>query len=385
MPGARLSKWWRGARRAGLAAGLTWSGFGAPAWGQVVAETAERYELRWVNEGGAESCVSGAALARLLEQTLGKPADSSGPPELLVEGRAEPASLPLRFRLRLSFKDARTGELVGERELTTSDADCGVLTPSALLVLAMSIDPEAARDGLPRAVVEELRRSQTRGDTAPTGSATAAPRMPPTTTSEPTPTRHPEPVTAPSRPALPTRPNAGDSPAVLMALASSLDVMPELAVGASLGGRIPFGAWSMSVSALGWLSQSLAVPSSPYLVDDTVDFHAVQASLVLCRRAFDGSALYLGLCGGAGVGIRWLAAHAFAEQHNPKRAFFGPELGVELGMPLGRHWLMSAGLNALLALRRDRFGYVDHDQEQRELFAPGLVSARAFLGLGVAP
>ena len=44
----------------------------------------DRYRLRWEREGGAETCVSGAVLSRLLEQVLGAHPSKAGASPLLL-------------------------------------------------------------------------------------------------------------------------------------------------------------------------------------------------------------------------------------------------------------------------------------------------------------
>src|SRR4051812_7213110 len=122
-------------------------------------EEAKSYQLRWVREGGAETCVSGAALERLLEQVLAGRVETGAAP-MLLEGVAKTAAEPLSYTMQVTVRDARTGDVLGERELTTADPKCSVLTPALLLVLAMSIDPTSAKQGLPPAVTEELRRGR---------------------------------------------------------------------------------------------------------------------------------------------------------------------------------------------------------------------------------
>lgn len=66
---------------------------------------AERYQLRWLREGGAEGCVSGAALARLLERIVGSRAPGQVGP-LLLDGRATLAPPPLQFKVTIGVRDA---------------------------------------------------------------------------------------------------------------------------------------------------------------------------------------------------------------------------------------------------------------------------------------
>jgi hypothetical protein len=345
----------------------------------------ERYELRWVRGGGAESCVSGAALARLLPQILASEANPRASEPVLLDGIAEPAAAPLRYRVRISVRDVKTNELLGERELTSAEEKCSALTPAVLLVLAMSVDPNSARDGLPAAVANELERDRDEDvDVYPKVAATEQ-----GTTGSSVVAAVPAPLrssTAPAR--ADSAPPASLSvrarrPALRAALAASAQVQPELSPGVFVGGRVPWSRnWAASISLLGWLPRSVAVADSPYLLDDSVDFHAVQLALGVCRRLLDTNALELDGCGGGGFGVRWLAATALANKGNPYRAFFGPELGASGSWRLGSGWSVDAGIQATLSIRDDSFDYTDHFANQHRLFAPSRVSGFAYLGMG---
>jgi hypothetical protein len=347
---------------------------------------AERYELRWVRGGGAESCVSGAALARLLPQILASEPSPGTTERVLLDGIAEPAAAPLRYRVHISVRDPKTNELLGERELTSAEEKCSALTPAVLLVLAMSVDPNAARDGLPTAVANELERAHEEdvdvypkaAPTEPSAQGTAVVAALPASSPTATEQARTDSVAAAATGSVRAR-----RPALRAALAASTQVQPELSPGVLVGGRVPWSRnWSASISLLGWLPSSVAVAESPYVLDNAVDFHAVQLALGVCRRLLGTNALELDGCGGGGFGVRWLAATALANKGNPYRAFFGPELGVSGSWLLGSGWSIDGGIQALVSLRGDSFEYTDHFETQHTLFAPSRVLGFAYLGMG---
>jgi hypothetical protein len=355
----------------------------------------ERYQLRWVRESGAESCVSGAALARLLGQVVepdAAPADGA----LVLQGVAEVASAPLRYRVLISVRDAASGELIGERELTTSEPKCAVLTPAVLLVLAMSVDPEAGRNGLPTAVADELRRGREEDvdvwplPATPPGSVTGSKSQELSMAAAHTAAAAGElralettrKIDTMARPAVRAR---AERPSLRLALAGSGQVQPELSPGLLLGGRAPWSEkWAASFSALAWLPSAVEVEPSPYVLDDAIDFNAVQLSLAACRRLL-GERIRLEACGGIGAGVRWLSAPALASQGNPYRGFVGPELGLSARWLVGSSWSVDAGAHAAGSLRDDSFVYVDHRDAARALFEPGWVSGFTYLGVGWEP
>lgn len=369
-----------GARQAQLVAVVAVMGAVAQSPAQTAGESSDRYRLHWVRESGAESCVSGAVLARLLPQVVVAGAGEAGAPVLLLEGVAESAAAPLSFRVRISVRDAASGELLGERELTTAESKCSALTPAVMLVLAMSVDPDAAQGGLPASVQDELRRGREEDvDVWPATGMAAPTARAPRKIQPPAPTR-PAPLLAGASAAPPSN---GSTAELRGGLALSYDVQPKLAPGLMLGGRLVWSkGWSASLAGFGWLPRTVSVVPSPYALDDGVDFNAVQLVLSLCRRLVEWGPAQAEACAGADIGVRWLMATALANQDNPLRAFYGPELGLAGSLQLGGGWSIHTSIDAALSLRDDRFTYTDHTDRQQVLFDPGLFSGRALLGVG---
>jgi len=356
-------------------------------------EEAKRYRLRWLREGGAESCVSGAALERLLEQVLGVRGERSSSP-VLLQGVAQVAAPPLRFAMRVTVRDEKTDDVLGERELTTVEAKCSTLTPALLLVLAMSVDPDAGRDGLPPAVTEELRRGREEDVDVWPAASPASPASSASLTVATNGTRWRE--GPPSGRA--NAPNAGHAdsahdpvpdgarwgsePRVFGALTMSAGVFPALASGAELGGRVPLRrGWSLAFSVLGWLPQVVALPASPYLQDEGVQVAAGQLSAALCQPLF-GARFQLGVCGGVFGGLRWMSALALGSRDNPTRPFYGPILGIDGTFRVAASWFAAGGITAQASVPRDRFTYREHLGQVRTWFEPALFSGRAWLGVG---
>lgn len=344
--------------------------------GAQASENVESYRLHWVREGGAESCASGAALSRLLEQVLGQHAPSSRP-ALRLEGVAKTATPPLRYSVRVTVRDASSNEVVGERELTTADAQCAALTPAVLLVLAMSVDPNAAADGLPRSVSEELLRSREEDvDVWPaaTGNAveTTSPRAPVV----------PAPQAAPRAP--PPKPSVGLAPLpVFGAVAGSTAILPSPAIGGGLGAHLPLRrGWLLSLMVLGWYPQTVTLPESAFLEDGGVQLAAGQLSASLCRRLW-GDRLELSGCGGFGAGLRWVRAETLPNEDNPTRRFFGPELALELSFRASSSWFLASGIVGQAQLVRERFVYRNHLGKPVPWFDPSWISTRVWLSVGV--
>jgi hypothetical protein len=376
-----MSRW--GARLGTLALTCTSAAQAQP------SATVEPYRLNWVRERGAESCISGAALARLLEQVVGQSADASGA-RLVLEGEVAPAPPPLRWRVRVRVSDSH-GELVGERELTHTEARCSALTSSVLLILAMSIDPEAARDGLPPAVLEELRRDRSEDvDVWPvpaTGeNKTLEPRAPLASAQSPRVATPPSPEpSGPSRSFTTAEQRAAPSTSfwqLFGGAALSTALLPKLSPGALLGARwvLP-SSWSFVAKGGAWFPREAAV-SGPRARTDGVLFGATQLASEVCLAVFGDSALNVDACGGGALGFRWVVASALGVENNPVRAYFGPLLSLEASLRTGDGWFLRGGATALASVMIDRFTYRDHNGETQPLYTPSVVSGYAFLGLG---
>jgi hypothetical protein len=372
-----------------LAFCLAWLGCARPSVAQEISKGgagAERFQLRWHREGGAESCVSGAALARHLAQIVESGAADS-PAPIVLEGRAAMATPPLQYRVTIQVRDATSGELVGERELTTAEDKCSALTPAVLLVLAMSINPDAAQTGLPEAIADELRREREEDvDVWPSNSATPTPSGRSSAGKRAVARNSAaSSVVAPisARDRIPTRENSPSRPDLRVGLAYSVEVQPAPSTGVLLGTRLPWSRdWAISVAALAWLPRAVGVQQSPYVLDDAVDFNAVQLAVAVCRRVVAFEAARLDGCAGLTGGVRWLSARALANQGNPYRGYWGPELGLGFAYALGEKWSLDAGVTGTFSGRHDHFSYTDHDDREHLLFEPGLFSGRSVLSVG---
>jgi hypothetical protein len=97
--------------------------------------------LHWVRLAGSESCIGGDALARDVERKLGRSVfPAARDAEVLIEGHVERVAGGFRAQLRMSRGD---GRIIGSRELSSQRDDCGELSETVAVVLAVMIDPDA--------------------------------------------------------------------------------------------------------------------------------------------------------------------------------------------------------------------------------------------------
>lgn len=129
----------------GLARALVVTMLGLWSLSSARAEEAARgpLALHWVRLPGAEKCIAGDALARGVESKLRRsvfpaPRDAS----ILIEGHVEKSAEG--FTAELEMRDAQ-GEALGSRNLSSRDTSCRELSETLIVVLAVMIDPDAAK------------------------------------------------------------------------------------------------------------------------------------------------------------------------------------------------------------------------------------------------
>jgi RNA polymerase sigma factor (sigma-70 family) len=234
-----------------------------------------------------------------------------------------------------------------------------------LLVLAMSVDPDAAQAGLPPVVTDELRRGHEE-------DLDVWPPAPPVTAKATQ--MAPMPVPAPILRDAPAN-GATEAPPkrarVALGGAISAEIQPDWAPGLQVVADLEaWHRWSLSLSLLAWQPITVEPRSSYYLLDGGVSFYAAGAVPAVCR-ALVGRELRLDACGGAHLGLRWLRAEALQKQGNPVRAFVAPSLSLRGTWQLTRTWLVQAALAVDADLAGQRFTYGRHDGGEVFLAALG--------------
>jgi hypothetical protein len=365
---------WLSARGPGLWLGA-WLGFAAT-WSSrhVAAQAVDAYSLQWVREDGAESCVSPAALGAMLEEVLGDSRKVAPGKQRRLEGTVAPAGTALGFQATIRVLDAQ-GELIGERQLATPHAKCSTLTQPVLLVLTMSIDPEAALKPLPVEVEAEPLKE-------PAPAAPVRTPLPPEVARRPPEAGPQRPAARGEQPVPPAeKPEAGWS--VLAGVSAALGLAPDPRPGMGLDGRLRLvRAWSASLSALAWLPSTVPV-AGPRALADGVDFSAMQLALSTCFDFLGKGRVRAGSCAGGVLGFRRVSAGALQERNDPWQSYFGPQLSLESGYFSDSSWFVRAGLGAMASLRKDRFYYLDHEGRSQLLYETGTLAGWGLLGAGI--
>lgn len=117
--------------------------------------------LSWIRLPGAETCVATQALARAVEERLGREVFvSAAQGDVSVEGRIEPRRGG-GWHAVLTIRDA-DGASLGTRELDRPDASCDAMTPALALIVAVMIDPDAGRSPKPAAPKSDSPPAETK-------------------------------------------------------------------------------------------------------------------------------------------------------------------------------------------------------------------------------
>ncbi len=131
--------------------------------------------LSWVRLPGAEGCVATQALARAVEDRLGRSVFvSAAQADVSVEGRVEPVRSG-GYRAVLTLRDA-SGALLGTREIARAEPSCEAMSEPLALVIAVMIDPDAALGPKPASEAVDAGAPQ---DAAPPVDDAAPPPPPP--------------------------------------------------------------------------------------------------------------------------------------------------------------------------------------------------------------
>lgn len=102
------------------------------------ATPAHRIDLRWTTD--EPTCIDQATLERTVEITLGRPvfhAEASA--SASIEGAIGPSSTGKGFRARITMRSP-SGDVLSERELSTSVASCDRMDESVAVVVALMAD-----------------------------------------------------------------------------------------------------------------------------------------------------------------------------------------------------------------------------------------------------
>jgi hypothetical protein len=336
---------------------------GALAVARTAAAASERpsYALSWSRAEEARACIGDQALARKVEERLGRAVFvSPAAAELSLEGRIE--RTPGGWSAVISVYD-HDGQRLGQRELSSGEQDCRALDRPLSLMLALTIDPGAAL----------AEPDSGRGDVSPAPAPTSF--EPPVSQQAPRPAADPtqEPYPRPPRP-------TSAAPHVEIAVRLAFGILPQAAVpGGHAAAVVPIhGNWVARIGATAW------PPARAIAEEGGAFFSLFSATVAACQRQVGASTLFL-MCAGAEPGVLAQAPYGFNRR---SRAAFdatliiaaGGRAAIRLWGPL---WGQIGG-DVLVPIIRDQFYYSRSDETTSDVFRMAPVGAAADGGLLLA-
>jgi hypothetical protein len=330
---------------AGLAAP---SAFAAPASEPSTGRTSS---LSWVRMPGADGCIATQALARGVEERLGRPGKvfvSAAQADVSVEGRIEKKRGASGWHATISVRDAK-GTLLGTRELDRPEGSCDAMNEPLVLVIAVMIDPQAALKKTP--------------DAEPAPAATPAPTPAP-------------PAPAPEAPPPPPPPADTWHFEGYAAGTTALGLAPSPALGASIEAllyapRLPLGFRGFS---------SLYLPTSADRDGARASFDLFYLGAELCPT-LRKKHVNLMVCLGGHLGV--LRSHPeTASAKEATEPLWNAVTELRISVPLIAPVGVTAGVGGVAPLLHPTFVYTRPDGTQATLFEVPDLGFTADLGLG---
>ena len=310
------------------------------------AEATARFS--WVRLPGAETCADAATLRAKVIARLGRDPFSETAPHS-IEGTVGHEGK--RWVARLFVRDADTGALRGQRELSSEEAACSALDPGITLALALAIDPDGALSPAPSVSVSTSASASTSHVPKPIPSAVVVP--------------------APSvAPAV-----APDPPAILGLAVAGLGLVPRLGPGAMLS-IDPFRRGLRP-----WFAATL-VPGQ------RTDDREVAIGLATLRAgacasvAEDAHVRLLG-CGALDAGVVTTVTFTLAPDAPGDRLFVAGVLSGRLQFSFGRV-VLELLLEGAVPFTRYHFTKGAEVGKPVDLFRSSAIAPRAGLGVGWA-
>ncbi len=244
----------------------------------AAAQPGRTSSLSWLRMPGADACIATQALARSVEERLGRHVFvSASAADVSVEGRVEKRGKGAGWHAVITIRDAK-GALLGTRDVERQDASCETMNEPLALIIAVMIDPDVNL-------------------TAPPSPSALSLPSPPALPPAPPPPPPPAPAPAPAPPKDPLRVEGGVGAILTSGLA------PALAPGAVITGLLqPPG---VPLGLRGYTVLLLPSPAERDGARGTFDTLYLGGSLcpVLRRRLIVGM-----LCAGGQIGV--IRSHA---------------------------------------------------------------------------
>jgi len=313
---------------------------------QASASDGRTSSLSWLRMPGSDSCIATQALARSIEERLGRHVFvSAAEADVSVEGRIEkrPGG---GWHSVITIRDNK-GALLGTRTLDRPDAACTSMNEPLALVIAVMIDPEA-------------KLSVGTGLAAPPPPVAEPPVVGPRPALPAPPAPEPAPAPAPPDADVPPPPRPRDpwrfQGDALATVTSGL--APSVDPGASLGGalfipRIP-------LALRGYASLFLPTTGEEDNARASFDLFFVGGAVCPTLRR---PAVVAMLCFGGQLGVLRSHPETLARGIEDKTAgLWNAVSEVRISIPIAAPIAITAGFSGILPLLRPTFEYTRSDQ-----------------------
>jgi hypothetical protein len=282
---------------------------------------------------GAEACIDARALSSAVELRLGRAVFTTDAPEVIIEAHVRPANTGWHAAIAIRGAD---GTSIGQRELEEPAPDCRALDDALVLVVALTIDPDAAM------------------------------RAPPASPPPPRPPPPPPPPPAITAVAEPWRFGA----------AASLAVAGGLLPGAALGGAIGVTVDAPRVPPLE-LRGTLWRESERRDQDRGGAFGLATVAATVCPAVWR-----FALCGGAAVGRMTGTGFGFDRSQEAQAVVLAALVEPRLAVAVTPRVELTAGVGAWIPLVRPRFVF-DQAGEPLPVYQPLRVAVIGQIGVAV--
>lgn len=338
----------RGARNAlslGLGAGLALTVLGASGPARAAGAPARTSSLSWTRMPGTDSCIATQALARSVEERLGRHVFvSAAEADVSVEGRVEKRAAG-GWHAVITLRDDK-GALLGTRELDRPDAACTAMNEPLALIIAVMIDPEAKLASSPPPLPAAALPA------SPPSASPPPPATPPAAPPPPAPPSPPADEVAPPRPKDPWR-FQGDALATL-----SSGIAPQVDPGGTIAGMVFLPRIPLGLRGYG----SLFLPTTADQDRARASFDLFYLGGAVCPTLRRPTIVAM-LCFGGQLGVIRSHPETLGRGIDDKtEAIWNAVSEARVSLPIFAPVALTAGVSAVLPLVRPTFGYTRSDQ-----------------------
>ncbi len=271
--------------------------------------------LNWVRVSGAESCAGPEEIASKIEARIGHPV-FVGPSvsDLAIEAHVEPIANEPGWRVGIVVSQ-RNGPIIGERNLSSGDADCANIVETSVLVIALMIDPDAVA----RISAAEEKKHQSRESSSPPSPSSPV-------------------ISSSDVPAQAVYRNQVDASVTL-----GVGLLPDPALGISVDWLHTFGS-NLGLEVAGAYFSKRGTELKPGM---GANFDTLYGTIAGCFRPINKRGFVLAACAGTQIGEMGARGFGLAASNHVTRWLVNPAADGHLDIRLNEHlrlnWVGSVG------------------------------------------